>query len=70
LKRRGAIICWSQQLYAESQQLEADLERDLTRWTELAERESDDAEHANRCAMRWMTTMKIGPRLLRVNWWQ
>lgn len=27
-------------LYAESQQLEVDLERDLTRWTELAERES------------------------------
>lgn len=28
------------QLYAESQQLEVDLERDLTRWTELAERDS------------------------------
>jgi len=28
------------QLYAESQQLEADLERDMTRWTELAERDS------------------------------
>ena len=28
------------QLYAESQQLAVDLERDLTRWTELAERES------------------------------
>jgi ATP-binding cassette subfamily F protein uup len=40
LETQGSDHLLVAQLYAESQQLEADLERDMTRWTELAERDS------------------------------
>jgi hypothetical protein len=40
LPRREVITSLVAQLYAESQQIDVDLERDMTRWAELAERES------------------------------